>query len=516
MSAAPVPLGQPPGCSYLTTLSFMSTRMASGFRVSLRGGSACILGLALSLGGPLRAGAQQLAFPGAEGAGKFSRGGRGTATMPTTVFEVSTLDDTDAPGTLRYALTQPARYRTVVFRVGGTLHLTKPLRIPANTTLAGQTAPGDGVCLADRPVSIGGDNVVVRFLRFRLGDRYQNGGLVDGSGHDDALSAYRRRQIIIDHCSVSWSTDEALSVYAGDSVTLQWNLISEPLNYSYHYETGAPDFQQHGYGGIWGGRRASLHHNLFAHCQGRNPRFDGSLNLPPGEPETCDFRNNVLYNWGIYSIDGGAGGQYNLVNNYYKPGPSTSRSSKSGVPRRAEIIQADRGTNRPPLPYGRYYLSGNYVADAPAVSRRNWLGAAMSGGTLADTVLAQATEPFEVLPVPTETAAQAYAAVLRGAGCVLPVRDTLDQRIIRNVVDGTGRIIDVQGGYPHGTPYAVSQRAWPVLRSGPAPTDTDHDGMPDQWEQQHGLNPRDAADRSRRGPEGYTALEQYLNSLTTR
>ncbi|RAK66037.1 pectate lyase [Hymenobacter edaphi] len=472
------------------------------------------MALALSLGTPV-ATAQQPAFPGAEGAGKFASGGRGTAAVPTTVFEVSRLADDGAPGSLRYALTQPAAARTVVFRVCGTIHLLKPLRIPANTTLAGQTAPGEGICLADRPVSIGGDNVVVRFLRFRLGDRYQNGGRVDGSGHDDALGSYQHRRILLDHCSVSWSTDEALSVYAGDSTTVQWCLISEPLNYSYHYETGAPDFQQHGYGGIWGGRRASFHHNLFAHCQGRNPRFDGSLNLPPGPagPETCDFRNNVIYNWGAYTIDGGAGGQYNLVNNYYKPGPSTSKGSKSGVPRRAEIIQADRGTKQPPLPYGRYFLRGNYVEGAPAVSRRNWLGAAMSGGSLADTARAQAAAPFDVPPVPTETAAQAYAAVLQHVGCVLPARDTLDQRIIRDVLNGTGRLIDVQGGYPHGTPYAVSQSAWPVLRCGPAPADTDHDGMPDSWEKAHQLNLRDAADRSRPGPDGYTALEQYLNSL---
>ncbi|MGI4875375.1 MAG: hypothetical protein ACRYFX_29835 [Janthinobacterium lividum] len=464
---------------------------------------------------PLFALAQQVAFPGAEGAGKFTSGGRGTAAEPTTVCEVTSLADTDEPGTLRAALTRPARYRTVVFRVAGTIHLAKPLRIPANTTLAGQTAPGEGICVADQSVNIAGNNVVVRFLRFRLGDRYQNEGQVNNGGDDDALGAYRRKHLLIDHCSMSWSTDEALSVYAGDSTTLQWTLISEPLNYSYHYETGAPDFQLHGLGGIWGGRHASFHHNLFAHCQGRTPRFDGSLNLPPGTPgqEQADFRNNVIYNWGIYTIDGGAGGCYNIVNNYYKYGPSTSRSPKSKVPRRVEIIQADRGTLDPTLPYGHYYLSGNYVDNSPAVTSHNWLGAVMSGGTPADTTLAQALTPFASVPLPTQTAQQAYAAVLAGVGCVLPARDTLDQRIIRNVTERTGRIIDVQGGYPHGTPYSVSQRAWPTLRTGQAPADTDHDGLPDAWELAHHLNPRDATDRSRPGPSGYAALEEYLNSL---
>jgi hypothetical protein len=474
-----------------------------------------LLGVGLNMlpAGPVAA--QQLAFPGAEGAGKFTTGGRGTAAAPTTVFAVTSLADTGTPGTLRHALSEKAACRTVVFRVSGTIHLTKPLKIPANTTVAGQTAPGEGICVADHSVSIAGDNVVVRFLRFRLGDRYQNGGKVDGAGADDAFGAYRRSRIMVDHCSMSWSTDEAFSVYAGDSLTLQWNLISEPLNYSYHFENEAPDFQKHGYGGIWGGRHGSFHHNLFAHCQGRNPRFDGSLNLPPGTPgqETADYRNNVIYNWGTYTIDGGGGGQYNIVGNYYKAGPSTSASPKNGVPRRFEIIQADRGTAQPQLPYGRYYLSGNYVDGSPEVTRHNWLGAAINGGTPADTVSAQATTPFASIALPAQSAQEAYEAVLAGAGCVRPARDTLDQRIVRNVRTRTGRIIDVQGGYPHGTPYSTSQTAWPALQSKPAPVDTDQDGMPDSWEKKHGLNPRDAADRQAPAAGGYTWLETYLNEL---
>ena len=204
--------------------------------------------------------AQTIAFPGAEGAGKFTSGGRGTLSAPTTVFEVTNLTDVNSAGSLRYACSQSTTtypHRTIVFRVSGTIRLTSKLSIPKNTTIAGQTAPGDGICIADYPVVISGDNVILRYVRCRMGDRYQNTGMVDGAGSDDALGNLGAKNLIIDHCSISWSTDEALTVYRGDSVTLQWNIISEPLNYSYHFETGDTDFEHHGYGGIWGMREAA-------------------------------------------------------------------------------------------------------------------------------------------------------------------------------------------------------------------------------------------------------------------
>ncbi|TGE27754.1 pectate lyase [Hymenobacter metallicola] len=457
--------------------------------------------------GPLPVLAQQLAFPGAEGAGRFTSGGRGTAQAPTTVFEVTNLKDDTQPGSLRYALTQPAAARTVVFRVSGTIHLTAPLVLEkANTTLAGQTAPGDGICLADYPVSVKASNVIVRFVRFRMGDKNQNQGFVDGAGGDDAFSGMRQKHLLIDHCSMSWSTDEAFSFYENDSTTLQWNLISEPLNYSYHFEKGDKDFEHHGYGGIWGGQHASMHHNLFAHCTSRTPRFNGSRYTHAPGYENVDFRNNVLYNWGENNVYGGEGGNYNIVGNYYKPGPSTKASVRARVlnPYKLE----ERG-----LPYGKYYVAGNVVEGSPAVTRRNWRGVAMNGGTRADTVQAQVNTPFALGPVATQTAEAAYEAVLQGAGAIRPGRDTLDQRIIRDVRRGAGRIIDVPGGYAHGTPYSVSQQAWPVLQPGRALPDADHDGMPDAWETKQKLNPQNAADRSKIGPGGYTMLETYLNSL---
>ncbi|MBF9221817.1 pectate lyase family protein [Hymenobacter ruricola] len=462
--------------------------------------------------------AQQLSFPGVEGAGRFVSGGRGKAAVPTTVYEVTSLADTNTPGTLRYALSQSATvapYRTVVFRVCGTIHLTARLNIPANTTVAGQTAPGDGICVADRQVTVNGSNVIVRFVRFRTGDRYpqQTGiGMTNGNGDEDALSSQERKNIVIDHCTMSWSMDEAFTFYgaATDSMTLQWNLISEPLNYSYHFETGDADYERHGYGGIWGGRRASFHHNLFAHCSSRTPRWNGTRYGATIGSENCDFRNNVIYNWGTgANAYGGEGGNYNMVNNYYKYGPN-SGTSTSG---RSRVFNPYKQTTAPVLPYAQVYLAGNYVDGNPTVTNRNWLGVTMQGGSLADTVQSKVSTPFPIAPLNTQTATAAYAAVLQGVGCVLPARDAVDQRIIQDVQNRTGAIIDVQGGYPHGTPISTSEGAWPVLNCGPAPADSDHDGMPDAYEAANGLNPNNAADRQTLAANGYTNLENYLNGI---
>ncbi|AMR26417.1 pectate lyase [Hymenobacter psoromatis] len=476
---------------------FLLTTMASGW--------------ALRLGAP-PAPAPLLAYPGAEGAGRFTSGGRGTAAVPTTVLEVTNLRDDNLPGSLRYAVQlseKKAPARTIVFRVAGTIHLLAPLSFSkANTTIAGQTAPGGGICLADYPVTVHANNVIVRFLRFRLGDKNQNQGFKDGAGGDDAFGGNRNHRLVIDHCSMSWSTDEAFSVYEGDSTTLSWNLIGPPLNYSYHFEEGDKDYERHGFGGIWGGQHASMHHNLFVHCNSRTPRFNGSRYTHPAGFENCDFRNNVIYDWGENNVYAGEGGNYNIVNNYYKAGPSTKPAVHA---RLLNPYKLTKGNN--PLPYGKFYLSGNYQDASAEVTAHNWRGVVMNEGIPADTALSKVTAPFDLGPVTTQTAAQAYDLVLAGAGASCPRRDTLDQRMVREVRTRTGRIIDVQGGYPHGTPYSVSQHAWPVLAAGPTPPDTDHDGLPDAWETAHQLNPKDAADRSKIGPGGYPMLEVYLTEL---
>jgi pectate lyase len=438
-----------------------------------------------------------IAFPGAEGFGKYTTGGRGGK-----VFIVSNLHD-NGPGSFREAATAKGK-RIIVFTVSGTIHLETKLAIRGDATIAGQSAPGDGICLADNSVNLGGDNIIVRYLRFRLGDKYQRGGMVDGNGGDDAFGGVRRKNIIIDHCSMSWSTDEVFSIYAGDSTTVQWNIISEPLNYSYHFETGDKDYEHHGFGGIWGGRHLSAHHNLFAHCINRNPRFDGIRNATE---ENVDYRNNVIYNWGGNSIYAGEGGNYNIVNNYFKYGPSTNKNV------RYRIVSPGKW-DKPPIPYGKFYVDGNYVDGADDVSKNNLLGIEMGNkGTEADKRGSIVDKPIPSIKIPEQNAPDAYEAVLKFVGASYK-RDTLDERIISNVKDRTGAFIDVQGGFPHGTAYELTINAWPALKALPAPMDTDKDGMPDDWENKKGLNANAAGDAGTyKLDKHYTNVEVYLNDL---
>jgi pectate lyase len=441
-----------------------------------------------------------LAFPGAEGFGKYTTGGRGGK-----IYIVNNLED-EGEGSLRKAVISNDS-RIVVFAVSGTIHLKSKLNIKGNITIAGQTAPGDGICVADYPVGLSGDNIIIRYLRFRMGDRHQNKGMVDGAGSDDALGASKKKNVIIDHCSISWSTDEAISIYGGDSTTLQWNIISEPLNYSYHFETGDKDFENHGYGGIWGGAHMTAHHNLIAHATSRTPRFNGARLGSGGD--FVDFRNNVIYNWGHNNVYGGEGGQYNVVNNYYKFGPSTSKSVQSRL-----LNPTSPGKDNV---YGKFYLDGNYVDQSKEVSANNLLGVHMDKKAAeGDREKAIVTIPFPAIPIPISTAEKSYTEVLRSAGASLPKRDTLDQRIIQDVINRSGRIIDVQGGFAHGTSYDVSNKAWPALRSLPALKDTDQDGIPDEWEKKQGLNPTDPKDASTYSlHKNYTNIEVYINSLVT-
>ncbi|WP_084490372.1 pectate lyase [Niabella ginsenosidivorans] len=440
-----------------------------------------------------------IAFPGAEGFGKYTTGGRGGK-----VYIVTNLDD-DGEGSLRKAVTgnNPA---IIVFAVSGTIHLQSRLNIKGNKTIAGQTAPGGGICLADQPVVLAGNNIIVRFLRFRMGDRYQNKGRTDGGGSDDAFGGAGKKNILIDHCSMSWSTDEVCSIYKSDSTTLQWNIITEPLNYSYHFEEGDQDFEHHGYGGIWGGAHFSAHHNLFAHCNSRNPRFNG-VRLG-ATAELADFANNVIYNWGINTIYGGEGGHYNITNNYFKYGPSTKASVKYRIVNPNKVAKDN-------IPFGSYFVNGNYVDGAADITRDNYKGIRMGNdGTTTDKQQAVMEKPFDVVPVPYQSANNAYQAVLDKAGAFLPERDTLDQRIINDVKNRTGRFIDVQGNYPHGTPYEKTVSAWPALKQGVVPADTDKDGIPDSWEKTHGLNPGDPKDAALSTlHKNYSNIEVYINSL---
>ncbi len=439
--------------------------------------------------------AQSIAFPSAEGFGKYTMGGRGGM-----VIKVTNLND-DGPGSFREAATKK-NPRIIVFEVSGTIHLQTKLSIGSNATIAGQSAPGDGICLADQSVGIGGDNIIIRYLRFRLGDKFQNKGMVNLSGDDDAFGGNKRKNIIIDHCSMSWSNDEVFSIYGGDSTTLQWNLIAEPLNYSYHFETGDKDFEKHGYGGIWGGAHTSAHHNLFAHCVSRNPRFNGAR-LGASE-EFVDFTNNVLYNWEHNSVYGGEAGKYNMVNNYYRPGPSTSAS----VARRIvnPTVNDTRGL-------GVFFVNGNYIDGNENVSKNNLQGVDFDAKiTDAQKLNAISASPFETVSIKIQDPKAAYISVLSHVGASYK-RDTLDERIIQDVVQRRGKIIDVQGNFPHGTAYEKTISAWPFLKTEPVLLDKDGDGMPDKWELKMGLNPNEKDDSLYVISKEFTNIEMYLNSI---
>ena len=441
---------------------------------------------------------QTPAFPGAEGGGMYTRGGRGGR-----VLEVTSLADDGSSGTLRWAVNQSGA-RTVVFRISGTILLTNRLVITRDSiTIAGQTAPGDGICLRKFPLEVSANQVIIRYIRCRLGD--------ESTSEYDALSSYTnsltgfKRNIIIDHCSVSWGIDETLTAYGNDSTTVQWCIISESLYHSRHSKGN------HGYGGIWGGRsRASFHHNLLAHHSSRNPRLSGSTTTVP--TFNIDLRNNVIYNWGFNSAYGGEGGTGNFVNNYYKPGPAT----KSGV--RSRIFQ-------PSDTLGRWYINGNVVEGNVAVTADNWAGGVNPDIVPKDINSVKATTPFPFITVTTHTPQQAFELVLQHGGASAPKRDTVDGRIVHETRTGTV----TYGGHGDSS-YAVMQRldtskvygiidaptdvgGWPVLNSLPAPTDTDHDGMPDAWEAGVGLDPNNASDRNHVDSNGYTMLENYLTSL---
>lgn len=407
------------------------------------------------------------AFPGGEGFGAVASGGRGKP-----VVYVTNLDDS-GPGSLREALS--AGDRNVLFAVSGTIHLKSKLTLKgSNVTIAGQTAPGDGVCLRGKELMINGNNVIVRFMRFRPGDELNE--------EHDALTVWGARDVIIDHCSMSWSTDSVSDVVKESrSVTIQWSIISEPLDRSVHAKGS------HGYGTGWS--NGSYHHNLIAHCASRSPR----LAAHPTRGMT-DVRNNVIYNWGFGWAYGGEHADINLVANYYKPGPSSAHNDI--------LFNVWEDTCR-------LFIAGNVMHGNDSLTADNRGGVVTTGVTFDRTVTLNGVvidwEFPAAMPVHTQPAAEAYEAVLQSAGATRPRRDPVDERIIDEVRSGTGKLIN--------SPTDVG--GWPELRAIPAPEDQDLDGMPDEWERQQGLNATDAGDGARPAGAGlgYTNLEVYLNTL---
>lgn len=431
---------------------------------------------------------QQPAFPSAEGFGRFATGGRGGI-----VYEVTNLTDA-GDGSLRYGVEMTGA-RTIVFRVSGTIRLTKNLNIKnGNLTIAGQTAPGDGICVRDYPVVVDADNVIIRYMRFRMGDETN----VEG----DAIWGRRKSTIIIDHCSMSWSTDECASFYDNTNFTMQWCILSESLRNSVH------DKGTHGYAGIWGGKKASFHHNLLAHHDSRNPRFCGSRysNLPA--QELVDLRNNVIYNWGANSGYAGEGGSYNIVNNYYKPGSAT----KSNVQTRIFSPNADNGTNAQPAGvWGVFYVAGNYMHGSESVTIDNWLGIHPNPSSKPISELKSDIE-FDNGLVTTSSAEDTYIQVLTHAGASIK-RDNVDKRIISETYSGNYTYTGSNGSTAGLIDTQSDVGGWPEYSSTEPPLDTDQDGMPDEWELLNGLSIIDPNDRNLVGEDGYTMLEKYLNSL---
>jgi pectate lyase len=432
------------------------------------------------------------AFPGAEGAGAKTPGGRGGA-----VLLVTNLND-HGPGSLRAAV-EAEGPRTVLFRVAGLITLESRLVIEHPfITIAGQTAPGDGVCIRGQSVHINTHDVVIRYLRFRRGNLQVR---------DDALGGYPIGDVIIDHVSASWGLDENLSLYRHmvpvvgararkvpvERLTIQWSISSEAL-----------DPNNHAFGGTWGGPGNSFHHNLFACNTGRNPSI--------GTGGVFDFRNNVLFNWQHRSIDGGDGSsQINLVANYFKPGPATW-----GADLRRRICKIDTRSARYDYPgVGKWHVAENVVEGSPEVTADNWAGGVQFGearrekGVLVPqgTVeMVRAFEPFPASPITQDTAAKAYERVLDDAGASLPRRDDVDRRVIASVRNGQPAV----GNGIINSPADVG--GWPEYRSAPTPADADADGMPDDWEARFGLASNDPSDVVRDGDgDGYTAIEEYLN-----
>lgn len=468
---------------------------------------------------------ETLAFPGAEGGGMYTTGGRGGS-----VLHVTTLADS-GEGSLRWAVSQSGP-RTIVFDVAGIIHLQSRLDIKnGDLTIAGQTAPGDGICIADNTVRIAeqADNIIIRFLRFRLGD--------EGNGLDDGSDAFWGRycsNIIIDHCSMSWSIDEVASFYANKNFTMQWCTVAEALRFS-----GKHSKEEHGYGGIWGGRNASFHHNLLANNDSRNARIDHPqiygvyLGSHRGN---VDYRNNVIYNWGNNSTYGGEDGQFNIVGNYYKPGPASTE--------RKYFVDAywyhemDDGSSTDSYP--ELYMEGNYHAgsDPGTINEDNYAGINYhdqrkdsgkdnpEGRKIYDPLPIMADDS-KVCYTTTHQADAAFSVVTRYAGASL-VRDDVDERIAREAENGTVT-------YPEGTTLESAALGstssggmidsqsivggWPTYSDATEneandKTDSDGDGIPDWFETMFGQDGNLAPDGKTIDIQGrYTDLEMYLHYL---
>lgn len=479
-----------------------------------------ILSFLLLLFSVMTVGAQekQPAFPGAEGYARYVTGGRGGK-----VYYVTNLNDS-GEGSLRWAINQTGK-RTILFKVSGTIFLQSALSINSgDVTIAGQSAPGDGICVADYPFTINANNVIIRYMRFRLGQQqvaYHEG---------DGLGAMDHEGIMIDHCSVSWSIDECLSVLGNKNTTVQWCISSHSLVNAGHVK-GA-----HGYGGNWGGDHASFHHNLMIHHVSRTPRLGPRPTTQLNEH--MDMRNNVIYNWAGNGCYGGEGMDVNIVNNYYKPGPGTPTNNAvayrlAGIGVRTNSYVTTYPAYAPALhKWGHLYVNGNFNPQYASVTNDNWtygiysqVDASGCDGTFTqmtkDTI--RLSEPIDFIYTTTHSAKDAYERVLDYVGCSKS-RDSYDAELINDARSGTAshQGIGLSKGFinsqedlrPDGAGDDWSP--WPTLNSTTAPLDSDGDGIPNTYEEfTLNTDPYDATDGAQVASNGYTNLENYLNSLVS-
>ena len=444
------------------------------------------------------------AFPGAEGGGMWVTGGRGGK-----VLHVTSLEDNNSEGTLRWAVTQNYA-RTIVFDVAGIISLKSALVVNRdNVTIAGQTAPGDGICLRGNTFRIAANNVIVRFIRCRMGDEtgVENDAMQVMSGDGDKYTG-----IIIDHCSTSWSTDECASFYGMKDFSFQWNIVSESLRQSLH-EKGA-----HGYGGIWGGANATYHHNLLAHHDSRNPRIDHDYVSPQKGP--VSIVNNVVYNWKGNTCYGGesssgSGGdyrKYNFVGNYYKPGPATPSNHIWFIEPTTSCSNCSKTYSGSILP-GHFYMTGNIMYGYDALTGDNW--STVHGANASVIAQIKESKAFDAEKLSLHSAQAAFDAVTAYAGASF-ARDAIDARIAKETQDGTATYTGSAGKVKGLIDTQSDVGGWPEYKYSEDIHDSDADGMPDWFEQQFGLNKSNASDGnafSLDKHKRYTNLEMYLHYL---